>query len=242
MSGEEFCRLSRRFNFLIFRSLRSFAANFLVESILHPVFLPCETLFQRGLIPYPLRMQIRETTLTVLDFETTGSVPGFDTEPWQVGAVRLVKGRVDPQQTFESLIRVDANRPFNLYAPGAHHKLRDEIAAAPDVSNVWKKLEPWVTGCPLGAHSASVEKKFLRRMAPMHRFGPWVDTLALARKAWPDAPSHKLGELIAGLGLEPRVRELCPGREAHDALYDALACAVLLEHILSLPGWGTIES
>jgi len=185
-------------------------------------------------------MQICEITLTVLDFETTGSVPGFDTEPWQIGAVRLVNGRVDSTQTFESLIRVDANRPFSAYAPGMHHKLRDKIAAAPDVSKVWKKLEGWVTACPLVAHNAAVEKKFLRKMAPMHRFGSWVDTLALARKAWPDAPSHKLGDLVAGLGLEARVRELCPNRAAHDALYDAIACAVLLEQILTLPGWGEL--
>ncbi|MBI9021452.1 MAG: hypothetical protein JEZ10_09405, partial [Verrucomicrobia bacterium] len=46
-----------------------------------------------------------------------------------------------------------------------------------------------------------------------------------------------LGDLIAGLNLEPRVRELCPRGEAHDALYDAVACAVLLEKILALPGW-----
>ncbi len=182
-------------------------------------------------------MQIRETTLTVLDFETTGSVPGFDTEPWQIGAVRLVNGRVDPEQTFESLIRVDANRPFSAYAPGTHHKLRDEIAVAPEGSKVWKTLEDWVTDCPLVAHNVSVEKKFLRKMAPMHRLGPWVDTLALARKAWPAAPSHKLEELIGGLGLRPRVRELCPDRDAHDALYDAVACAVLLEQIFMLPGW-----
>ena len=129
-------------------------------------------------------MLIRETTLTVLDFETTGSVPGFDTEPWQIGAVVMRKGRVT-SETFESLIRVDANRPFNAYAPGDHHRRRDEIAAAPGVSSVWKNIEPWVTNRPLAAHNAAVEKKFLRRMAPMHRFGPWVDTLTLARQAWP---------------------------------------------------------
>jgi len=185
-------------------------------------------------------MLIRETTLTVLDFETTGSVPGFDTEPWQVGAIRLVNGRVDPSQTFESLIRVDINRPFNAYAPGKHHKLREEIAVAPEVSKVWKKLEGWVTDRPLAAHNVATEKKFLRQMAPMHRFGPWVDTLALARQAWPKAPSHKLEDLTAGLKLEARVRELCPQGEAHDALYDAVACAVLLEHLLAQPGWGEL--
>ena len=186
-------------------------------------------------------MLIRETTLTVLDFETTGSVPGFDTEPWQVAAVVLKNGLVDPRQTFESLVRVDINRPFNAYAPGKHHKLRDEIAAAAEVSTVWKKLEGWVTGRPLAAHNVATEKKFLRQMAPMHRFGPWVDTLALVRQAWPKAPSHKLEDLISGLKLEARVRELCPYGEAHDALYDAVSCAVLLEHLLTQSGWGDLD-
>lgn len=186
-------------------------------------------------------MRISETVLTVLDFETTGSVPGFEAEPWQIGAVALVNGRVDADRCFESLIRVDANRPFNAYAPGDHHKRRDEIAAAPEVSNVWKKLEPLVLNRSLAAHNAAVEKKFLRQMAPMHQFGPWVDTLKLARQAWPKAPSHKLEDLIDGLKLEGRVRECCPSGEPHDALYDAVACAVLLEYLLKLPGWENIE-
>jgi DNA polymerase-3 subunit epsilon len=194
-----------------------------------------------GFFVYRLQMLLCETTLTVLDFETTGSVPGFDTEPWQIGAVVMQNGKVVPDQSFESLIRVDANRPFNAYAPGDHHKLRDEIAAAPDVSNVWKNVEPWVTGRPLVAHNVSVEKKFLRQIAPMHCFGPWIDTLKLARQAWPKAPSHKLEDLIAGLSLIDRVREYCPSGKPHDALYDAVACAVLLEHLLKLPGWENIE-
>lgn len=186
-------------------------------------------------------MFIRETTLTVLDFETTGSVFGFDTEPWQVAAVVLKKGRVDPNHTFESLIRVGINRPFNAYAPGKHHKLRADIATADEVAKVWKKLEGRVTGCPLAAHNVATEKKILRQMAPLHRFGPWVDTLSLTRQAWPKAPSHKLEDLIAGLHLEARIREICPRGEAHDALYDAVACAVLLEHLLAQPGWGNLE-
>jgi DNA polymerase-3 subunit epsilon len=186
-------------------------------------------------------MLIRETVLTVLDFETTGSVPGFDTEPWQIGAVVLRHGRVSAHECFESFIRVDVNRPFSAYAPGKHHKLRSVIAAAPDVSSVWKKIEERVTGGPLAAHNAAVEKKILRQMAPMHRFGPWVDTLALSRRAWPNAPSHRLEDLIAGLKLQERIREYCPDRQAHDALYDAVACAVLLEQLLTLPGWENLN-
>jgi DNA polymerase III epsilon subunit-like protein len=31
-----------------------------------------------------------------------------------------------------------------------------------------------------------------------------------------------------------------PGRTAHDALCDAAACALLLEKIISLPGWENV--
>lgn len=186
-------------------------------------------------------MQVRHATITVLDFETTGSVPGFDVEPWQIGMIRICGGRVDPQSAFDRLIRVDINRPFNAYAPGMHHRRREEIARAPGNETVWSEVKDRVCGVPLAAHNCSVEKKFLRRMAPMHRVGPWIDTLMLARQAWPDAPSHKLGALIEGLHLTRRVQCLCPGRDAHDALYDAVACAVLLEHLLTLPGWSDLR-
>ena len=74
-------------------------------------------------------------------------------------------------------------------------------------------------------------------MAPMHRFGPWIDTLKIARKAWPECPSYALEDLIEILGLRQRIETLCPGRGAHDALYDAVASAVLLEHLIEQPEW-----
>ena len=77
-------------------------------------------------------------------------------------------------------------------------------------------------------------------MAPMHRFGPWIDTLRIARKAWPSSPSYALEELTAWLGVRPRTDALCPGRAPHDALYDAVAAAVLLSHLLEQPEWKRI--
>lgn len=174
--------------------------------------------------------------LTVIDFETTGAVAGYPVEPWQVGAVRVRGGRVCAAETFESLLRV-GERPFNPRAPGRHALLRAELAAAPAPDVLWPELEGWVVGSPLVAHNVGTERGVLARMAPLHRFGPWVDTLALTRRAFPGLASKALDDVTAALGLAGRVRELCPGRSAHDALYDAVACAVLLEHLLALPGW-----
>ena len=184
---------------------------------------------------------LRECEIAILDYETTGSVPGWTNEPWQIGMVVLRGGRVDPDSRFESLLRVDPGRPFSPHAPGNPARRRAELATAPTPEALWPEARRRLTGRPLGAHNAATERKFLRLMAPMHRFGPWIDTLRLARKAWPDAPTHALEDLTGLLGLLPRVEALCPGREAHDALFDAVACAVLLERLMEDPAWKSLR-
>ncbi|MDZ8119964.1 3'-5' exonuclease [Pontiella sp. NLcol2] len=183
-------------------------------------------------------MAIFNTRITVLDYETTGSVRGFPTEPWQLGMVTLEAGKLDPDSMFESWLKVDADRPFNPHAPGRHARLRAELAEAPTPQELWPSVKARLTDFPLCAHNVGTEKKFTRQMAPMHRFGLWIDTLRIARKAWPGCTSYALDDLIVLLDLKPEIDALCVGREAHDALYDAVASAKLLEYLLSQPGWG----
>jgi DNA polymerase III epsilon subunit-like protein len=172
----------------------------------------------------------------VLDFESTGSVAALANEPWQIGIALLDAGRVAESHSFSSLLRV-GRRPFNPYAPGRHALLRDELSTAPLLMDLWPVLSPWLLGRVLVAHHAAIEQKFLGEAFPLHHFGPWVDTLELARIAYPRSPSHRLEDLVDALGLTARVRGLCPHLAPHDALYDALACATLLEHLLALPHW-----
>lgn len=183
---------------------------------------------------------VSDSEITVLDYESTGSLSGYANEPWQIGMVSLAGGKVNAESMFESLLRVGADRPFNPHAPGRHAALRGAISAAPTPQELWPQVEPRLAGRPLCAHNVATEKKFIRAMAPMHLFGPWIDTLRIARKVWPGCPSYALGELVARLGLKSRIDALCPGAEAHDALYDAVASAMLLEHLLEQPGWGGV--
>jgi len=179
----------------------------------------------------------REAVITVLDFETTGAVRGWPVEPWQVGLVRIRNGRVAAEEHREHLLCVAADRPFNPRAPGRHARLRRELAQAQDLPSLWPELEPWVAGVPLAAHNVGTERGVLERAAPLHRFGPWIDTLRLTRKAYPQLASAALEEVVAALHLQPRLDAWIAGRAPHDALYDAVACALLLEHFLALPGW-----
>jgi DNA polymerase-3 subunit epsilon len=178
----------------------------------------------------------RKVRMTLIDFETTGSVDGFASEPWQVGVARFEHGRIVEAEFLDQLIHV-GSRPFSPYAPGRHEELRPRLQQAPPLTELWPVLRPWLEGVPLVAHNKATERGILRNLAPLHPGGPWVDTLDLARMAYPGLASHKLEDLVVQLGLKERVDGLCPGRSAHDALYDAIACGTLLEHLLSLDGW-----
>ena len=184
-------------------------------------------------------MKAHDVLLTVLDFESTGAVAGHAEEPWQVGMVELQAGRVTGRYQ-ESYLRVAAARPFNPYAPGRHAELRGVLAAAPAPADLWPVWRPWLEGRPLAAHNIGTEKKFLQRAAPLHEFGPWIDTLKLARRVRPDLDGHALEDVCVALGVVGRARELCPGRDWHDALFDAFASALVLEHCLALPGWADV--
>ena len=184
--------------------------------------------------------------ITCIDFETTGSVPGYPNEPWQLGMVDVVDGVVQPDSRWETLFKV-GDRPFSPRAVGRYAEMREELAAAPAVFELWPVLAKRLVGVPLAAHNAGTERTVLTKLAPLTRFGPWVDTLKLGRRLYPKLASHKLGDFVCALGLKPRVDALCPGRTWHDALYDACAGAVLLVHFLSLPclrgiGPGIFES
>lgn len=169
--------------------------------------------------------------LAVIDFETTGSVRGFENEPWQVGLVYLIDGEVCTDGGLDSLIRISPDRPFNPMVPGRHRELRSELAKAAPCSDVLEKIFVLTAGCFPAAHNAATERTLLSRLAPLHRWGEWTDSLKLARTIFPGLSEYGLNPLIERLGIKNKVDQFCPGRAAHDAYYDAVACAVLLKHM-----------
>ena len=184
-------------------------------------------------------MQASKITITAIDFEGTGRVAGYPDEPWQIGLVNLSAGRVEPQTLFESLLKV-GDRPFNRYAPGRHSVLRNEISKAPTLPQLWPQIRERLAGTIPAAHNCATEKRYLTRAFPLHPNLQWIDTLKISRIAYPKLKSYKLEDICERLNLTSRILKIIPGREPHDALYDAVACALLLESMLTLPGWENV--
>ena len=95
---------------------------------------------------------------------------------------------------------------------------------------------------PLVAHNIATEKKVLRNAFPIHQFGPWIDTLKIARVAYPSLTSYKLEDLVYFLNLKERINDFCPELLPHDAYFDAVASAALLEKILKSPSWKNVTT
>lgn len=182
----------------------------------------------------------RRATFTAIDFETTGSVPGWPVEPWQIGLCMVSPGN-GVEALFSSYLGVSADRPFNAHAPGRHASIRDELARTPTLPQIWGDVAPWLVGRPLVAHNVGTERSVLRKAAPLHALGPWIDTLKLVRRCYPGMASAALSDVLDCLGLGDAVAAACPGRAPHDALFDAVGCGLLLLHFMALPGWEAVS-
>ncbi len=178
--------------------------------------------------PYGL-LPATHCRFAAIDFESAGALPGCPDSPVQIGMATLEDNSIDPKFFFRSYL--DPGRPVVWTAQKTHGISDTEVAGAPRLQDVWPRIRQTLGGRVVVAHGAPTEKRILRAF-PGHGFGPWVDTLRLARAIAPNLPSHALEDVVAATGTEPRLRSLCPGLTWHDALFDAVACLVIIEFTL----------
>lgn len=168
-----------------------------------------------SLFPMPL------DPLVVLDFETTGLQPERGDRITEVGLVRIEGGHIVDR--FESLVNCDARVPSHITAfTGITQRMVDE---APPVTDVMRVVADFIGEASVVSHNATFDQRFFVRECRMARIGmlvqPFICTLRLARRVYPDLRSHSLGELVRALGLTWQ-------GAAHRAAADADVTAALL--------------
>lgn len=171
---------------------------------------------------------IRHCRFTAIDFESAGAARGRTDSPVQVG---LAGWSVETGHHDAFVSYLQCHEPIQWAARKVHGIGPEQLAAAPPLLMLWPELKRRLAGAVVVAHGKGTEKRFLRAF-PGHGFGPWIDTLLLARAAWPDLPDHSLGALCQSHGLTESIRDLVPEKSWHDALFDSVASLVLLDHLL----------
>jgi len=163
------------------------------------------------------------SAFAVIDFETTGISPDHGDRATEVAIVMVDGDRVVDR--FQSLMNAGVRIPsFITQLTGISNAM---VAAAPDAAEVMAEASRFVGTTPLVAHNAAFDRKFW--VAELGRLGlpapqPFICTLLVSRRLYPQAPNHKLGSLVDYHRL-PRTGA------THRALADAEMAAALLDRI-----------
>lgn len=178
-----------------------------------------------------LRTPLGALPVAAIDFESAGAAPGETDCPVQVGIVRVdrLTGELRRESCFCSYIA--PTHPVHWSAAKVHGITTEKLAGAPRFVSLWPELKQRLSHCAVVGHNPATEQRFLRAF-PGHGFGPWVDTLQLARQALPQLPDHSLSTVCDALGLTAELNALLPDRRWHDALYDAAASLLLLRFLV----------
>ena len=159
----------------------------------------------------------------VIDFETTGISPGSGDRATEVAIVLLEGGQVVDR--FQSLMNAGVRIPaFITHLTGITNAM---VASAPDAARVMRDARLFTGTAPLVAHNAAFDRRFWQAElahAGLDAPQPFICTLLLSRRLYPQAPNHQLGSLVDFHRL-PRTGQ------AHRALADAEMAAELLGQI-----------
>lgn len=159
------------------------------------------------------------TKYIVIDFETTGLSADED-DIIEVGAIKVIDGEIS--ETLCSFVNPGYAIPRRITAlTGITTK---DIQGAPSPAAIALQVRDFISDLPLIAHNASFDLKFLEaayRQAGISASISYVDTLALARRAFPGMENHKLSTLIKCLNLST-------DEQSHRAIDDVLCTHKLL--------------
>ena len=171
--------------------------------------------------------RLTELTYTVFDTETTGLNPGGGDEIIQIGAARIVNGKLLRQESFEQL--VDPQRTIPAASIPIHGITQHQVDGQPTIAAVLPAFHAFAQDTVLVAHNAAFDMRFLqlKEAATGLRFEqPVLDTLLLSALVHPNQESHRL-EAIA-----ERFNITVIGR--HTALGDAIVTAEVFLRLIPL--------
>ncbi|MEX0279216.1 MAG: exonuclease domain-containing protein [Ruegeria sp.] len=171
---------------------------------------------------------LHDLCFVVFDTETTGLLPHKD-EIVQIGAVRVVKGRIVTGEQLNTL--VDPGIPIPPASTRVHKVSDAMVQGAPDIAQAGRTFHQFARDAVIVAHNAPFDMAFLHRHAG--RMGvewdhPILDTVLLSAVLFGASETHTLDAVCE------RLEVTIPEALRHTALGDAVATAEALVRMLPM--------
>lgn len=170
---------------------------------------------------------LSELTYTIFDTETTGLNPSEGDEIIQIGATRILNGKLLRQESFEQLI--DPRRKLNPESIPIHGIQPEMLVGQPTIGKVLPAFHAFASDTVLIAHNAAFDMRFLQikeKSTGLVFDQPVLDTLLLSQVLHPNQESHRLDAIADRLNLH------IVGR--HTALGDAIVTAEIFIKMIPL--------
>jgi DNA polymerase-3 subunit epsilon len=145
----------------------------------------------------------------------------------QIGAVRIVNGKLLRQESFEQL--VNPGRLIPAATVPIHGITQDMVKGKPPITKVLPAFYTFAQDTVLVAHNAAFDMRFLQlkeERTGIRFTQPVLDTLLLSAVVHPNQESHKLDVILERLGIQIDKR--------HNAQEDALATAAVFLKLVPL--------
>jgi len=171
--------------------------------------------------------RLAELAYTVFDTETTGLEPSAGDEIIQIGATRIVAGKLRREDCFEQL--VDPQRDIPAASIPIHGIRPEMVAGAPTIDRVLPAFYAFAQDTVLVAHNAAFDMRFLQLKEASTGVAfdqPVLDTLLLSAVVHPQQDSHRLEAIAERLGV--------PVLGRHTALGDAMVTAEVFLKLVPL--------
>ena len=171
--------------------------------------------------------RLAELSYTVFDTETTGLQPSAGDEIIQIGATRIVAGKLRREEAYEQL--VDPERDIPAEGIAIHGIEAAMVRGAPTIDTVLPAFAAYAQDTVLVAHNAAFDMRFLelkRERTGIAFDQPVLDTLLLSAVVHPAQASHRLEAIAERLGV--------PVLGRHTALGDAMVTAEVFLKLIPL--------
>ncbi len=170
---------------------------------------------------------LAELAYTVFDTETTGLNPSEGDEILQIGATRIVAGKLRREDVFDQL--VDPQRTISEAGIAIHGISPDMVRGAPTIVEVLPAFHAFAQETVLVAHNAAFDMRFLelkQQSTGIVFDQPVLDTLLLSAVVHPQQESHRLEAIADRLGVNVLGR--------HTAVGDAMVTAEIFLKLIPL--------
>lgn len=171
---------------------------------------------------------LKDLCFAVFDTETTGLLPHKD-EIVQIGAVRVLNGRMIEGEQFDTL--VDPQRPIPEASTRVHGVSNAMVQGAPVITKAAAQFHLFAKDAVIVAHNAPFDMAFLRRHAKatgVEWDHPILDTVLLSAVLFGSSVPHTLDALCERLDIT------IPPALRHTALGDAHATANALVQMIPM--------